>query len=332
MSQKLIVITGPTAAGKTGLGIRLAQILSGEVVSADSMQIYRGMDVGTAKPTLGERMGVPHHMIDVADPHESYSVARYVAEASACVDDILAQGKTPIVVGGTGLYIESLLLGRGFAEQGVQHPQGADVQDAQETGGLTPPLRVELLERYDRLGGEVLWRELREIDPLAAERLHPNDKKRIVRAIEVFRLTGQTITAHNEATRALPVRYEAVKLAITATDRADLYRRIDSRVDAMLEQGLVGEVTRLLESGLSPGSTAMQAIGYKEMAEVILGEVSLETAVERVKQESRRYAKRQLSWIRRDSDCHWIFWDGEPDPEKTLHVSTEFCRRAGIMI
>jgi len=324
MSPKPIVITGPTAAGKTGLGIRLAQVLSGEVVSADSMQVYRGMDVGTAKPSRAEMMGVPHHMIDVADPHEPYSVARYVTEATACVDDILARGKMPIVVGGTGLYIESLLLGRGFAEQEEQYPQEADARSA--------PLRVELLERYDRIGGEALRRELKEIDPEAAERLHPNDKKRIVRAIEVFQLTGQTITAHNEATRMQPARYEAVKLALTATDRADLYRRIDRRVDVMLEQGLVEEVRQLLEGGLSPNSTAMQAIGYKEMVQAIVGEVSLETAVETIKQESRRYAKRQLSWTRRDSDFHWILWDREPNLEQSLQISTEFCRRAGIII
>ena len=320
MPQKLVVITGPTAAGKTGLGILLAHALSGEVVSADSMQIYRGMDIGTAKPTSAEMAGVPHHMIDIADPAEPYSVARYVAEASACVDDILARGKAPIVVGGTGLYIESLLLGRGFAE----HQGTADAQCA--------PLRVELLERYDRLGGDAMWRELQAIDPEAAERLHLNDKKRIVRAIEVYRLTGQTITAHNAATRVLPPQYEAVKIALTARDRADLYRRIDRRVDIMLEQGLVGEVAGLLESGLSPGCTAMQAIGYKEIAQTVSGAISLETAVETIKQESRRYAKRQLSWTRRDPGFHWIEWDGALDLEYALQVSTEFCRLAGIMI
>jgi len=318
MSKKLVVITGPTAAGKTGLGIALAQALSGEVVSADSMQVYRWMDIGTAKPTVEEMQGVPHHMIDIADPSEAYSVARYVAEASACVDDILARGKMPILVGGTGLYIESLLLGRDFAEQGDGRPGRS-------------PLRVELLERYDRLGGEVLWRELEEIDPEAALRLHPNDKKRIVRAIEVFQLTGQTITAHNAATRAVPPRYAAVKIALTARDRADLYRRIDRRVDLMVEQGLVAEVTQLLETGLSPNSTAMQAIGYKEMVQAILGEVSLEAAIETIKQESRRYAKRQLSWTRRDPAFHWIEWEGEPDLAHALQVSTEFCCQAGIM-
>jgi len=317
MERKLVVITGPTAAGKTGLGIALAQALSGEVVSADSMQVYCRMDIGTAKPTAEEMKGVPHHMIDIVDPDEAYSVARYVAEASACVDDIFARGKIPILVGGTGLYIESLLLGRGFAEQSA--------------GEHSSPLRMELLARYDCLGGEVLWRELQEIDPEAAERLHPNDKKRIVRAIEVFQLTGQTITAHNAATRLLPPRYEAVKIALTAQDRVDLYQRIDRRVDLMVEQGLVGEVTQLLETGLSPNSTAMQAIGYKEMVQAILGEVSLETAMETIKQESRRYAKRQLSWTRRDPEFKWIFWEGEPNLRQALQVSTEFCREAGII-
>jgi len=318
MSQKCIVITGPTAAGKTGLGISLAQAISGEVVSADSMQVYRGMDVGTAKPTVAEMAGVSHHMIDVAEPGEAYSVARYVKEASACVDDILARGNVPIIVGGTGLYIESLLCGRDFAENAE-----ADAQCA--------PLRMELSERYDRLGGEVLWRELREIDPLAAGRIHANDKRRVVRAIEVYQLTGQTITAHNETTQAIPPRYEAVKLALTAGDRGDLYRRIDRRVDVMMEQDLLAEVTHLLESGVSPQSTAMQAIGYKEIMQSMQGLCSLETAVERIKQESRRYAKRQLSWIRRDETIHWITWDKEPNLSEALQVSTEFCRRAGII-
>ena len=314
MSRKLLVITGPTAAGKTGLGILLAQALEGEVVSADSMQVYRGLDIGTAKPTAREMAGVPHHMLDAAEAGESYSVARYVAEAAACADDILARGKLPILVGGTGLYIDSLLSGRHFAE-----PPGAT------------QLRAELSARYDSAGGEVLWRELQTIDPAAAGRLHHNDKKRVLRAIEVYRLTGRTITAHNQETRETPPRYAALKIALTARNRADLYARIDSRVDAMIEAGLVEEVTRLLEAGLSPESTAMQAIGYKEIARVVCAGVSLADAVEAIKRESRRYAKRQLSWLRRDESIRWIYWDQTPNFQEALQVSTEFCREAGII-
>ena len=309
MSRKLLVITGPTAAGKTGLGVRLAQALGGEVVSADSMQVYRGLDIGTAKPTAAEREGVPHHMIDVAEPDEPYSVGRYVAEAAQCVDDILARGRLPILVGGTGLYIDSLLLGRHFVA-----PPGAE------------GLRSELAARYDSEGGLALWEELREIDPETADRLHPNDKKRILRALEVHRLTGQTMTAHNEATRQVPPRYGAVKIALTALARADLYRRIDSRVDGMVVAGLCAEVEGLLKSGLSSGSTAMQAIGYKEIARALRGETTREEAVAACKQESRRYAKRQLSWLRRDEALRWIYWDREPDLGRAVQISTEFWR------
>ena len=314
MSRTIIVITGPTAAGKTGLGIRLAQALGGEIVSADSMQIYRSMDIGTAKPTVEEMGGVPHHMLDVAEPGEAYSVARYVAEAGACVEDIFARGKQPILVGGTGLYIDSLLSGRYFAE------------DPPESS-----VREELLARYDAEGGEALWRELEAVDPEAAGRLHFNDRKRVVRALEVYALTGETITAHNLATQAVEPRYGAVKIALTAADRADLYRRIDKRVDLMVEAGLADEVRGLLAGGLSASHTAMQAIGYKEMVRAVRGEISLDAAVEAIQQESRRYAKRQLSWLRRDPAVGWITWEGEPDFDEALQVSTEFCRQVGII-
>ena len=197
MQPKLVVITGPTASGKTALGVALAQRLGGEVVSADSMQIYRGMDIGTAKPTPEEMQGVPHHMIDIADPAENYSVSRYAAQAAACVDDILARGKLPIVVGGTGLYIDSLIAGRTFAD-----------------GTADTALRQELSERYDEIGGEGLLGELRKVDPERAARLHPADKKRIVRAMEVYILTGKTITQHDAETRTVPPRYDAAKIAL----------------------------------------------------------------------------------------------------------------------
>ena len=311
--RKLLLITGPTAAGKTGLGVRLAQALDGEVVSADSMQVYRGLDIGTAKPTVEDMAGIPHHMIDVVEPDERYSVARYVAEAAMCVDDIFARGKLPILVGGTGLYIDSLLLGRTFAAA----PDAADVREA-------------LHIRYDQEGGEALWRELEQIDLETAARLHPNDRKRVLRALEVHHLTGQTMAAHNAATRRIPPRYEAVKIALTARDRAALYRRIDQRVDAMIVAGLQREVEGLLQGGLSPESTAMQAIGYKEMARAVRGEITPEEAIALIKRESRRYAKRQLSWLRRNPAMRWIAWADEADLDAALQTSTEICRGEGL--
>ena len=314
MQKKLLAITGPTAAGKTSLSTLLAKRFGGEIVSADSMQVYRGMDIGTAKPTLSERGGVVHHMLDVAEPGEHYSVARYVAEASICVDDILSRGRLPVLVGGTGLYLDSLLSGRLFA----QPPEDTLLRD-------------DFRARYDSEGGEALLRELATIDPDAAARLHPNDKKRIIRALEVFHLTGKTISAHNRETQRLPPRYAALKIALTARDRADLYRRIDRRVDEMVRAGLLHEVESLLLKQLPPESTAMQAIGYKEMLRAIRGDISTEAAIEEIKRESRRYAKRQLSWFRRDGELKWIYWEKEPQAENLLQVSTQFCFAAGIM-
>ena len=312
MASRLVVLSGPTASGKTALGVLLAQQLGGEVVSADSMQIYRRMDIGTAKPTAEEMRGVAHHMIDVADPEEDYSVARYVDEASACVDDIFARGKLPIVVGGTGLYIDSLLSGRTFAG-----------------GQADPALRQELSERYDEIGAEGLLGELRKVDPERAEKLHPADKKRIVRALEVYILTGKTITQHDAETRRIPPRYDAVRLALDYEDRADLYSRIDRRVDLMLQQGLVDEVRALLQSGVERTCTAMQAIGYKEIVRALDGGCSLDEAAEEIRRESRRYAKRQLTWLRR-GDYHWLRFQKAPDLEAARRASTEYLAAHGV--
>lgn len=313
MPPKIAVITGPTASGKTALGVALAETLHGEVVSADSMQIYRRMDIGTAKPTPEEMRGVPHHMIDVAEPEENYSVARYVAEASACVDDILARGKLPVVVGGTGLYIDSLVSGRTFAD-----------------GSSDSALRQELNERYDEIGGEGLLGELRKVDPERAQKLHAADKKRIVRAMEVYILTGRTITQHDAETRARPPRYDAARIALDFTERADLYARIDRRVDTMVEAGLFDEVRTLLASGVPGDCTAMQAIGYKEAAGAVRGEITEAEAAERIRQESRRYAKRQLTWLRRDPSLFWIRFEKTPDMALARRLSTGFLVRRGI--
>ena len=306
-------VVGPTASGKTRLGVALAHLLDGEVVSADSMQIYRRMDIGTAKPTPEETEGIPHHMIDVAEPEENWSVARYVEAAAACVEDILARGKLPVVVGGTGLYIDSLLSGRTFAG-----------------GAVNAALRQELSERYDEIGAKGLLGELRKVDPERASKLHPGDKKRIVRALEVYILTGKTITQHDEETRAIPPRWDAAKLALDFEDRQDLYDRIDRRVDAMFERGLMDEVRALLQSGVPDDCTAMQAIGYKEAVAALRGQCTEAEALARIRQESRRYAKRQLTWLRRDRDVEWHRFGKAPDLADALRHSTDFLRSRGI--
>ena len=303
MKPEIIVVCGPTATGKTRLGIELAEAFGGEIVSADSMQIYRGMDVGTAKATAEERARVPHHMLDVCPPAEDYSVSRYVQEAGAVCDRLLREGKTPILVGGTGLYIDSLLSGRDFAER----PEGAD------------GLRERLSAEYDALGGEKMLETLRGFDPERAAKLHASDKRRIVRAIEIFRLTGKTITAHDRETRARPPRYRAFTAALTYRDRADLYARIDRRVDEMVAGGLFEEVEGLLAQGLSADCTAMQAIGYKEAVLALRGELSRAEAAALIRQNSRRYAKRQLTWFGRNPDAHWFLWDRVPDFDGALH-------------
>ena len=302
---QLIVVSGPTATGKTRLSILLAKALGGEIVSADSMQVYRRMDIGTAKATAAERAQVPHHMIDVCEPWEDYSVSRYVQEAAAVCDALLAAGKTPILTGGTGLYIDSLLSGRDFA--------------GREEGNES--LRRQLSEDYDRLGGEAMLETLRRFDPERAEKLHPADKRRIVRAIEVFRLSGKTISQHDAETRALPPRYTALRLVLSYQDRADLYARIDRRVEEMAEEGLFEEVEKLLKEGLSADCTAMQAIGYKEAVLALRGEIGREEALALIQQNSRRYAKRQLTWFGREESAHWIRWEKEPDFDAALHLA-----------
>ena len=314
MPPKILVISGPTASGKTALAVELALRHSGEVVSADSMQIYRRMDIGTAKPTREEMRGVPHHMLDVADPEEDFSVARYVELAAACVDGILARGKLPIVAGGTGLYIDSLLSGRTFARFDPDSP-----------------LRRELEEELARRGGAALLEELARVDPDTAARLHPNDSKRIVRALEVYRSTGTTLTEHNAMTRSLPPRYDALTLTLAFQRREDMWARIDRRVDQMMAGGLVDEVRALLDSGVPDRCTAMQAIGYKEMAAALRGDGDTARAAEEIKLRSRQYAKRQLTWFRRNGDARWIRWETRPNFAAALQTSTEYMEEFGIV-
>ena len=314
MPPKILVITGPTASGKTRLAVELAKAHNGEVVSADSMQIYRRMDIGTAKPTPGEMQGIPHHMIDVADPEEDFSVARYVdMAAAAAVDSVLARGRLPILAGGTGLYIDSLLSGRTFA-----------------AFDEASPLRAQLEARYAREGGPALLRELAQADPDTAARLHPNDAKRIVRALEVWLTTGRTITQHNRDTAALPPRYHALTLTLDFQRREDMWARIDRRVDQMMAAGLVEEVRALLRSGVPERCTAMQAIGYKEMAAALRTGGDTAAAAEEIKLRSRQYSKRQRTWFRRNPQARPIFWGPEPDFADVLQRSTAFLEEFGI--
>lgn len=313
MPSKIVVITGPTATGKTRLGVLLAKELGGEIVSADSMQIYRRMDIGTAKPTPEEMQGVPHHLIDVAEPSESWSAAKFVDAAAAACRDILSRGKLPIVVGGTGLYIDSLVQGRSF---------GA-VDESGET-------RRELEERYDEIGGAAMLRELAQLDPERAAKLHARDKKRVVRAYEVYLLTGKTITELDAESRLKPPDFDAAYIILGWASREEMYAHIDARVDEMVGRGLFAEVEALLAEGLSPGSTAMQAIGYKEAAAALRGECSRAEAIETIKRETRRYAKRQLTWLRRREGALRIDWQGEPDFASAVRDSTEYLLRCGI--
>lgn len=296
--QKLICIAGPTASGKTALAVELAKALGGEVVSCDSMQIYKGMDIGTAKPTKEEMQGIVHHMIDVADPREDYSVSRYCEEAGAIIDRLLAQGKPVIIAGGTGLYMDSLIRGNAFAP----YPS---------TGR-----REELEAQADSLGMEVMLQKLRAIDPETAARLHLADRKRILRALEVYLETGITMSEHNRQTKEIPNRYNPLWFGLDFENRRDLYDRIDLRVGLMLEQGLIGEIERLLSSGVPAKCTAMQAIGYKEFLDVLEGKQTMEAAADLVQQSSRRYAKRQLTWFRRNKKMNWLIRKADTTTEE----------------
>ena len=315
MAGTVVCVAGPTACGKTTLGVLLAKKFNGEVVSVDSMQIYRGMTVGTAAPTEKEMDGVPHHMIAVADPAEQWSVARYAEVAIPIIEDILSRGKLPILVGGTGLWADAVIRGHGFA-----------------AGHLGGEVREKLQQRLAAEGIEPLLEELRRVDPAAAERLHPADEKRIVRALEVFLETGKTITAHNEETKTIPPRFHAIWIGLRFADREDMKALIDRRVDKMVDEGLLEEVDALLKSGLPRNATSLQAIGYKEFLGVLDGTATVEEALEEVKLRSRQYAKRQLSWLRRNPDIHWIEWEKERDFDRALRISTEILTASGVFL
>ena len=298
--DNIICIAGPTASGKTALAVALAKVLDGEVVSCDSMQIYRRMDIGTAKPTKEEMQGIPHHMLDVVDPEEDFSVSRYCQMATPIVEDILARGKTAIIAGGTGLYMDALINGNDFA------PYPA-------TG-----MRERLETQADTEGMEAMLSLLRSIDPEAASRLHLKDRKRILRALEVYYETGETITAHNLKTKAIPPRFQPVWFALEDVNRQDLYDRIDRRVETMVKDGLIEEIRSLLDSGVPEKCTAMQAIGYKEFTDALAGRATIADAIAQVQQASRHYAKRQLTWFRRNGNIHWLRRNPGDTTEKIL--------------
>ena len=286
----MIGVVGATASGKTSLAVKIAQKYNGEIISADSMQIYKGMDIATAKATEEEKCGIPHYMMDFLSPTELFSVSEYVEMAKNIINDILARGKVPVVCGGTGLYIRSLVENVQFS------PEQADEN-----------LRNKLNERYEKEGGEVLLKELAEFDPEIAKTLHPSNNKRIIRAIEIYQTTGITMSEHIRKSKDIPSPYEWTVIGIAFADRQKLYDRINARVDIMLEQGLLEEAKGFYRE--NKGKTAIGAIGYKELKPYLDGEMTLEQAVENLKQVTRNYAKRQMTWFKKDSYIHWIYAD-----------------------
>ena len=284
----IIAVVGPTASGKSNLAVALAKHYDAEILSFDSMQLYKGMDIATAKPTADEMQGIPHHMISVVDNDEAFSVARYKESADRIIDEITARGKRVVMVGGTGLYLDTVM-------QNIELLQGEDTTEIREQ------LKAELAE----LGSAAMLGKLREIDPKTAETLHENNTGRVLRALEVYYSTGHTMSYQVENSKNTPSRYRPVYIGLNAKDRDFLYNRINSRVDVMLQTGLLTEVEQFVNS--APGTTAKQAIGLKELAPYARGEESLDTAVERLKMETRRYAKRQLTWFRRNENVNWLY-------------------------
>jgi tRNA dimethylallyltransferase len=287
--KPLIVITGPTASGKTEMSIEMAQKIGGEIVNADSMQVYKYMDIGTAKPTLEERNKIPHYLIDEVEPTVSYSVAQYVVAARDYIAKVHEKQKTPILVGGTGLYIDSVV-------NNIQYGEG----------GVDENYRMHLKKIADEMGNEHIHKMLHGIDPKSAEKIHVSDRKRIIRALEVYHLTGETITEQKEKSRLQKSPYQVEMYAINM-DRSKLYDRINKRVDIMIKKGLVEEVERLIKMGVNENMTSMQGIGYKEIMQYLKGEISLDEATDMIKQGTRRYAKRQLTWLRKNSKIQWIW-------------------------
>lgn len=300
---KVVSVAGPTASGKTKLSVELAKHFDGEIISADSMQIYSGMSIATAKPDMEERQGIPHHLMDFLPPDSTYSVAMFAEDAKRCIFEISGRGKLPIIAGGTGLYIDSLLNNIQFSDA---------VRDES--------LSQKLWEEYSANGAEYLLEQLNEFDPESAQRLSKEQNpKRIIRAIEFYRTTGSTITEQIKQSKLIPSPFEPIKIGLNFRDREKLYDRINLRVDLMLEQGLLEEAREVLASSLS--FTSVKAIGYKELAPYINGEDTLENCIEKLKRETRRYAKRQLTWFRRDKDINWLYADDYGSFEELLSAA-----------
>ena len=287
--KPLVILTGPTAVGKTGLSLKLARRIGGEIISADSMQVYRHMDIGSAKIRPEEMQGIPHHMIDILEPWEEFNVVIFQKRCLECLEKIYHAGHIPILTGGTGFYIQAVLYGIDFTENG----ENTACRQALE----------EIAKEED--GALKLHRMLREADPASAEVIHANNVRRVIRALEFYRLTGQKISEHNQAQRARTSAYNSAYFVLD-DDREKLYRRIEERVDQMMEQGLVSEVTALRDMGCQPGLVSMQGLGYKEIMAHLAGETSLERAVELIKQNTRHFAKRQLTWFRREKEVIWV--------------------------
>ncbi|MBQ3553624.1 MAG: tRNA (adenosine(37)-N6)-dimethylallyltransferase MiaA [Clostridia bacterium] len=286
--QKIVVVAGPTGTGKTRLSVALAKQFGGEVISADSMQIYKGLDIGSAKVTPEETEGIPHHLIDILEPDETFSVAQYVQKANEAAEDILERGKLPILCGGTGLYISSFVDNVKFTESQTDFS-----------------LRERLMSEAEEKGTEVLWQRLAELDPKAAEAVHPNNVKRVVRALELYESTGLTLSEQNARSKLIESPYEPVMLALTG-ERELLYERINLRVDRMVAAGLFEEVKALSDSGMTRSMQSMQGIGYKEVLSCFEGECELSECIELIKKNSRNYAKRQLTWFKRDERYQWF--------------------------
>ncbi len=288
MKDKLLILTGPTAVGKTALSVDLAQNLNGEIISADSMQIYKLMDIGTAKVTDDEMKDIPHHLIDIIDPDEEYTVSDYQRDATNLIAILNKKNKLPIVVGGTGLYINSLVYKLNFAKV----PPNEDIRDKYES----------LADKY---GNEYIYEKLSSIDPDSSKKIHIKDKKRIIRALEIFELTGKTMSEYNKNFRKETDNYNLLMICLNM-DRAKLYERINQRVDIMIEEGLIKEVEHILNQGYSEDLISLQGIGYKEIIAYLNSKLTLEEAIDKIKQGSRNYAKRQLTWFRRDKRIKWI--------------------------
>lgn len=300
------VIVGATASGKTAVGVEFSKILGGEVISADSMQIYKYMTIGTAKPTPEETDGIPHHLIDCVDPGESYSVARYKEEAYSEIESVLGRGSLPVVVGGTGLYINALTLPWSF-----NGPSGST------------EIRARLEKEYDNLGAQALWNRLDAVDSVSAKKIHPNNKKRIVRALEIYESTGRTKSEWDAEAARVELPYDYVMMGI-AMDRALLYSRIERRIDKMIDEGLEEEVASLLERGYDPSLTSMQALGYKEMIPAVEGKRSLEECKAVLKRDTRHFAKRQLTWFRRDQRIKWFMADQNTKAEALARQMADY--------